>query len=125
MMAKGSQEGDESLLTLAGPLLVWAGHFLLTYCTAAIYCAKVAHRDDSLGPALVAIAAFSVLALGAVAALWVRGFRLHRAPTPVDDDDAPSERRRFVGFATMLLSGLSAVSIVYVTLTIVIVRSCR
>ena len=42
---------------------IWAAHFLLCYVTAAIWCAKVAGPDGSLGGVRVAIAVYTVLAL--------------------------------------------------------------
>ena len=119
------RESEESLGALAAPPLVWAAHFLLSYTTAAIYCAKIATPDGALGPARVAIAVYTAVALTAVAFLGVRGHRRHREGGQPHDDDSPISRHRFLGFATLLLSQLSALAIIYVSLTIVFVRSCR
>jgi hypothetical protein len=121
-------ESEESLFTLAAPPLVWAAHFLVSYATAAIYCAKLAGPDGSLAPARIAIGVYTAVALAAVAFLGLRGYRRHRAgggAPPPHDDDSPIGRHRFLGFATVLLAGLSALAIVYAALVAVFVRSCR
>ena len=121
-------ESGESLFTLVAPPLVWAAHFLLSYGTAAVYCAKVAGPDGSLGPARAAIAFYTAAAIGAVAFLGVRGYRRQRAhgPTPTAEADAsPIGRHRFLGFATLLLAGLSGLAIAYAALAVALVRSCR
>jgi hypothetical protein len=41
-----------------------------------------------------------------------------------DDADTPEDRHRFLGFATVLLSGLSAIATVYVGLAAVFIGSC-
>ena len=127
MKAGDLAESEESLFALAVPPLVWAAHFLLAYCTVAIYCAKVAGPDGSLGSARIAVGVYTVLALGGVAAAGLRGYRRHRARegSPAHDDDSPISRYRFLGFATLLLSQLSALAIVYVALALVLVRSCH
>jgi len=40
------------------------------------------------------------------------------------DDDTPEDRHRFLGFATLLLSALSAVAVLYAGLVAVFIRSC-
>jgi len=41
------------------------------------------------------------------------------------DADTPEDRHRFLGFATLLLSGLSAVAVIYTALVVVVFRSCH
>jgi hypothetical protein len=121
-------ESEESLFSLAAPPLVWAAHFLLSYGTAAIYCAKLAGEGGSLAPARIAIAVYTAVALATVTVLGVRGYRRHRtreAAPPPHDDDSPIGRHRFLGFATLLLAGLSALAIGYGGLVVVFLRSCR
>jgi len=68
-----------------------------------------------------------VLALLPVALIGVRAFRRQRigAPAPEHDLDSSLDRHRFLAFATLLLSGLSAVAIVYAALAAVFVENCR
>lgn len=126
-MAEKLQEGHESLWRLAASPLVWAAHLMASYCTAAIFCEKYSGADDSLAAVRVAIAVFTALALAAIAAFGLRGYQRHRfgdANTP-HDFDSPEDRHRFLGFATLLLSGLSAVAVVYQALPAVFIGSCR
>ena len=112
---------------LAASPLVWAAHFLLSYITAAVWCAKFAQPGDSLSGVRIAIGIYSVLALAAIAAVGWRGLRSHRhgqAALP-HDADTPEDRHRFLGFATLLLSGLSAVAVLYASLAVLFIGDCR
>lgn len=124
---KALPESRESLwLLIAGPM-IWAVHFLLCYITAAIWCAKIAGIDGPLDGARLAIAVYTVLALIGIGIVAARGFRQHsfgRASVPHDYDTA-ADRHRFLGFATLLLSGLSAVATLYVALAAVFIGNCR
>lgn len=126
-MSADTTERNQSLWVLVASPAIWAAHFLLSYATAAIWCAKVAPPAGSLGPARVAIAAFTVVGLAGIGFFGWRGYlrhRLHGSPPP-HDRDTPEDRHRFLGFATMLLSGLSAIAVIYAALVVVFVRSCR
>lgn len=120
-------EREESLWLLTVSPTVWAAHFLLCYLTAAIWCAKVVGRDGSLGAVRWAVAVFTVLALAGIVVNGWRGYLRHRHGTAAvpHDFDTPADRHRFLGFATLLLSGLSAVAVVYVALAAVFIGSCR
>ncbi|MCZ7683018.1 MAG: hypothetical protein M5U28_31100 [Sandaracinaceae bacterium] len=118
----------ERLFWLAVSPAIWMAHLLVTYATVAIWCAKVVDRAGSLGGARALIVAYTVLALAGVAATGRRGFRRRRefgtAAAP-HDFDSPEGRQRFLGFAVLLLSGLSAVGILYVALPALFFGSCR
>lgn len=120
-------ERSESLWRLAAAPTIWAAHFLLSYVTAAVWCAKVAHPDAPLTPIRLTILAFTLLALGGVGWIGWDGYRRHKLPggSLPHDEDTPEDRHRFMGFATLLLSGLSAVAIVYAGLVAALIRSCR
>jgi hypothetical protein len=120
-------EDNESLWSLGAPLLVWVVHFLASYVTAAIWCAKVESLDEPLTTVRIAIAIYTVVALVAVGALGWRGYRRNRAggSTVPRDADAAAGRHRFLGFSAMLLSGLSAVAIVYSAMVPIFIGSCR
>jgi len=120
-------EARESLWVLAASPTVWGAHFLLAYCTAAIWCAKAADPGQPLGPVRVAIGVYTVVALAVIALVGWRGWKRHalgRADAP-HDVDTPEDRHRFLGFATALLSGLSAVAVVYQALAAVFIGTCR
>jgi len=120
-------EKKESLWRLIVSPTIWAAHLMLSYVTAAIFCAKVAGRDGSLAPVRWAIAIYTLAALLGIAWNGFDGYRRHRHGNAMlpHDDDTPADRHRFLGFATTLLAALSAVATVYAALVIVFVRSCR
>ncbi len=121
------QEEHESLWPLATPPLIWAAHLLLSYCTAAIFCEKLAARESSLDPVRAAVFAYTGIALVGIFVIGLRGYRRHRygdSTTP-HDFDSPEDRHRFLGFATFLLAGLSAVAVLYQAFPAVFIGSCR
>lgn len=120
-------ESNQSLWFVVAAPLVWAGHFLASYFTAAVWCARYAGPDASLGSARVAIGVYTVVALaaiGLVAALAWRRYRYDDGEAPLDADTAAG-RHRFVGSATLLLAALSALATVYSALAAVFVGSCH
>lgn len=116
-------EKHESLLLLTIAPLLWAAHFLLSYATAAIWCAKIGGSFQSIRGAIVAYTLIALIGIGITG--WV-GYRRHTlgAATVPHDADTPADRHRFLGFATLLLAGLSAVATIFAALTIVFIRSC-
>jgi hypothetical protein len=119
-------ESNQSLLLLAASPAIWTVHFLLSYFTAAIWCAKFAGPDGSLRIVQVAIAVYTLFALVGIGIIGWSGYRRHSYGNEAvpHDFDSPEDRHRFLGFATLLLSGLSAVATIYVALVVVFVRSC-
>ena len=114
------------LWTLTAGPLVWAGHFLVSYVTAAIWCARAAPAAP-LGAARTALFAYTAVALVAIAWQGWRGWRRHRAgrQRPPHDEATLGDRHRFLGQATALLCGLSFVAVVYVALGAVLIGTCR
>jgi hypothetical protein len=120
-------EEHEHLFRLTAAPLLWAVHFLLSYCTAAIWCAKFVGADGSLGNIRVAVAVYTGVALAGIMFVGWRGFQRHsfEGSTLPHDFDSAADRHRFLGFATLLLSGLSAVATLYVAMTAVFIESCH
>jgi hypothetical protein len=119
-------EKNESLWLLTVSPAIWTVHFLLSYATAAVWCAKLAGPGGSLWEARLAIAVYTALALIGIGINGWSGFRRHsfgHSTTPHDFDSA-ADRHRFLGFATLLLSALSAVGTLYVALAAVFIRTC-
>jgi hypothetical protein len=110
---------------IAGPT-IWSAHFLVSYISAAIYCAKAPPPHD-MDLVQWIIAGATVLALAAIglagwlaARKWqvgVRGWTEHKASTLED-------RNRFMGHATWLLCALSAVATIYVALPAIFSATC-
>ena len=124
--SKAPPERRETLWLLAFGPMIWMLYFLLSYITAAIWCAKAMGRSGSLEGARILIGIYTVLALIGVGIVIWRGSRKHRfgkAALP-HDFDSPGDRHRFLGFATVLLGGLSAVATVYTAFAIVFIDSC-
>lgn len=122
-----TRESNQTLWLLAASPTIWAVHFLASYLTAAIWCAKVSGPDGPLGGARWAIAAYTAIALvGILVVGWI-GFRRHTfgsSPLP-HDFDSPEDRHRFLGFAALLLTGLSAVATIFVALAAVFIERCH
>jgi hypothetical protein len=125
-------KGSLWLLTLAPT--IWAVHLLLSYVTGAIWCARFAGPDGSLGNVKTAIAWYTSVALIGITVVGVEGFRRHRYPsrigsggmeTTTHDLDSPDDRHRFLGFATLLLAGLSAVAVTYAAMAATFFETCR
>jgi hypothetical protein len=126
-MRARTEERHQSVIILAASPLAWAAHFTLCYVTASVWCAKQGSALVPLASVRTAIAVYTVIALAVIAFFGVSGYRAHRhggehAP---HDDDTPEDRHRFIGFATVLLSGLSAMAVVYAALVAVFVESCQ
>lgn len=119
-------ERNESLWLLTIAPAIWTAHFLSSYLTAAIWCAKMADPGGSLQEVRLAIAAYTLLALiGICITGWI-GYRRHSfgGVTPHDFDTA-EDRHGFLGFATLLLSALSAAATLYVAMAAVFIETCR
>lgn len=122
-----TSESRQTLWLLAASPTIWAGHFLACYITGAIWCAKVGGIAGGLGWVRWAVAGYSAVALAGIAVVGVIGWRRHehgRATVP-HDFDTREDRHRFLGFATVLLSGLSAVAVAYVAMVALFFTSCR
>jgi hypothetical protein len=116
----------ESLWTLFTAPVIWAVHFLLCYVAAAVYCAKqdsigVSFDAIRIGIAVVTLVALMLIALSAWLAWRQWGFG---ASDPPHDDPSRGDRTLFQGFATLLLSGLSFVAVIYVALPALFVTEC-
>lgn len=121
------REEEQSLWILAASPTIWAGHFLLSYITVAIWCAKVVGRDGMLGMARTVVIMYTVLALIGIGIVTWRSYRKHSfgEATAPHAFDTPGDRHRFLGFASLLLSGLSAVGVIYVALTLLFIDTCQ
>jgi hypothetical protein len=91
----------------------------------------------------VAVLWYTAVALIGIGVVGWEGLRRHRHPstplgaspsTPLGasgmeatthDLDSPEDRHRFLGFATLLLAGLSAVAVLYAALAVTFFETCR
>ena len=116
----------ETLWTLFTAPLIWAVHFLACYVAASIYCEKAAGLPFGFDTVRAGIATATAAALGLIVlSAWLGwrqwGFGRHEPPHagPTLDD-----RRRFQGFATLLLSGLSFVAVLLVAMPVLFIAEC-
>jgi hypothetical protein len=108
---------------------------LLCYVTAAIWCAKFVPFAGPLDGIRSAIMWYTAVALAGIVIIGWEGFRRHRYPSTslratgteatTHDLDTAEDRHRFLGFATLLLSGLSAVAVLYAALAASYFDTCR
>lgn len=117
----------ESLWTLFTAPTVWAIHFVGCYASVAVYCAKSATLGVSFDTVRLALGAFTLVALAAIVlSAWLAwrqwGFG---SGDPPHDDATKQDRTLFQGFATLLLSGLSFVAVVYVAIPLIFIAGCQ
>lgn len=119
-------ERRESLWVLTiGPTL-WATHFLFCYAAGAVWCEKFG--DQNFTTFRLVIGGVTAAALVAIVAVGVFAFLRwggREAAKPPHDADTPADRRRFLGFATLLLCGLSFVATAYTALPAALIVGCR
>lgn len=119
-------EHGESLWMLVTSPTVWAAHFLASYLTAAIWCAKAVDRSGLLHTVRFIVGGYTVAALAAITVTGWLGWRrvsFKRKDLP-HDGDTPLDRYRFLGFATLLLSGLSFIATLFVAAVFVFMETC-
>ena len=126
-MTPALPESKEHLRLLVVSPTLWATHFLLCYVTAAIWCAKAGDPGASLEGIRSAIAWYTAVGLIGIAVIGWEGLRRHSHGTEATthDLDSPDDRHRFLGFATLLLSGLSAVAVAYAAFAETSFDTCR
>lgn len=120
-------ESGESLWYLTIGPATWALHFLLCYITAAVWCAKIAGREATLGPVRMAIVAYTAVAALIIGFCAWKGWQRRRygnARTPFEKDTA-ADRHRFLGFATFLLASLSLVATLMQAMVALFFQDCR
>ena len=119
--------GTDLWRVIAAPI-VWALHFLFCYVYAAVYCEKVGRGASLDQPTLVVIGA-TALALALIGLSTHHLWRV-RARSLTDDDfefehNTPEERHRFLSHVALMLCLLSAVAVLYVTIPMLYLSTCR
>lgn len=115
---------------LVSPLL-WAAHFIASYATVALWCSKVATRTDISGNAYAIVLIYALIAWIGIAIVGWRGYRQYQTETIQtagllrENIDAASRQRRFFGFTTLLLSGLSGLAVLYTLMVPLLVEGCH
>jgi len=116
----------ESLWTLFTAPVVWAIHFLACYVGTAIFCEKPGILGDSFENLRIAIALLTVLSLGMIVVSAVLAWRQwgFGMGDPPHDDPTRRDRLLFQGYATLLLSGLSFVAVIFTALPAIFITDC-
>jgi len=122
-MVREYPERHDKLWWVAAAPAIWAAHFLASYGTAAVWCAK--HGATApLGGARVAIFVYTAIALAALLVVAWNGKRRYAVSGAPTDADSEASRHRFVGFTLLSLSGLSGLAVVYEAFAAVFIGSC-
>jgi hypothetical protein len=116
----------ESLWTLFTAPVVWALHFLACYVSAAIFCAKPGIFGTDFTSLRVSIGVLTVLSLAMIVVATLLAWRQWGFGTGDPPHDEPTRRDRllFQGYATLLLSGLSFVAVVFTALPVLSITEC-
>lgn len=117
-------KGGRSLWTMIQGPIVWAVHFCLSYGTAAVWCAKIGTDSGTLQ---WIISLYTLAALSIIAFVGWRAWRRWDYPRAHNYDHATADeesRRQFLGHAGLLLAGVSAVGVIYVTLPVFLTGGC-
>ncbi len=116
----------ESMWTLFTAPVVWAVHFLLCYVGAAIFCEKPHLLRGDFNNLRIAIGVLTALALATIVLSAALAYRQWGFGTgdPPHDDPTRRDRLLFQGYATLLLSGLSFVAVIYTALPALFITNC-
>ena len=119
-------EEKQTLWLLTFSPAIWTVYFIVSYIAGALRCGMAAEPGEGLGAIRLAMAALGVVALAGIGLVGRAGWRKHtygEGESP-HDEDTPEDRHRFLGFATVLLSALSAIATIYVALVPVFIGGC-
>lgn len=119
--------GTDLMHVIAAPV-VWALHFLFCYVYAAVYCEKMG-RSAALGQPTIAVVVATMVALALIGWSTLTLWRVReRSLTDSDfefEHNTPEERHRFLSHVALMLCVLSAVAVLYVTIPMLYLDTCR
>lgn len=116
----------ESLWTLFTGPVVWALHFLVCYIVSAIVCEKPDLLGGDFFTLRKTIGAITALALAMIVLSAALAWRQWGFGTGDPPHDAPTrdDRLRFQGYATLLLSALSFIAVVFTAMPAFFISEC-
>jgi nitrate reductase NapE component len=116
----------QTLWALVVAPTAWALHFLFCYVFAAIACAK-GGRTEMLGDVRIGVALATVVALAVVIAsgfvAWAQS--VTEGDPPPHQESTDEDRLRFLAVATLLLSGLSFIAILFSAIPAFVFEDCQ
>ncbi|AXV16346.1 hypothetical protein CYG48_11915 [Neorhizobium sp. SOG26] len=117
----------ETLWTLFTAPAVWALHFVVCYVLAAIFCAKRLPESFTFDTVRIWLLVITLVALAMIVLSAYLAWRQwgYGKGDPPHDEPTREERRHFQGFATLLLSGLSFVAVIYVAIPLFFIAECQ
>ncbi|KAB1087303.1 hypothetical protein F4V91_13255 [Neorhizobium galegae] len=117
----------ETLWTLFTAPTVWALHFIACYATVAVFCAKRLPSSFTFDGVRIALVIVTVLALAMIVLAGYLAWRQwgFGAADPPHDEPTRDARTLFQGFATLLLSGLSFVAVVFASIPLIFIAECQ
>ncbi len=122
-------ERPRFLVMLATGPALFIAHFLIIYLLVSIWCSPrfVARESASLTTVNVLIGVLTAAALLGIGLIGRSGYKRHGygSGTAPHDQDTKEDRHRFLGLATLLLAGLSAIGTVYVAISAFYFSTCR
>ena len=116
----------ESLWTLFTAPVVWALHFLACYISAAVFCEKPGFLGTDFANLRLAIVVLTALSLAMIVLAAFLAWRQWGFGTgdPPHDEPTRRDRLQFQGYATLLLSGLSFVAVIFTALPALFITEC-
>lgn len=119
------REEADSLWRITLAPVTWVAHFLLSYIVAAVVCAKV---PALLGTARIGLLAATVVTLAVIVWLGLRAWRQwdwNNTGDYTNPEGEAEDRHQFLGHAAVLLALISAIGVIYGTLPVLVLDSCR
>ncbi|MFT6531406.1 MAG: hypothetical protein ACJASC_000941 [Limimaricola cinnabarinus] len=120
-------EERESLWRIAFAPTIWAFHFAISYAAVSVYCFKF-EPVASMGVLRAGLIAMTLVMLAAIA--WI-GWRAYlrwdvRGTGEFSNPEGSAEdRHQFLGHAGFLLAVVSFIGVVYDTLPLIVLGTCR
>lgn len=108
---------------IAAPV-VWAVHFVGVYGWTAVVCARLGEP----GLARTGTLLMSLVALGLISVLGWRAWRqwgYERYGDHIHDRPTVQDRREFLGHSGLLLALVSGIAVIFVTMPVLFIGSCR
>lgn len=112
-----------------GSFVLWAIYFVVVYAYLSIGCEKGWSEAELFGLKVLtlALAAITLAAMGAIAALAWMGFRRWRTAANSNSDEGSinESQDRFTGLLTVMTSGLALLATIWVGLPVLLLQPCQ